>query len=119
MANKRDLKKEVRYICGGLATECLLAADYVKGVDRNVMRAIVGKIAALQANALQGVSFSFDKVASDFDSVADYNKERRAYYKAAFDSFRKKFNTRVQEIVKEMNAALPQEIKDANKEAAK
>ena len=47
MANKRDLKKEVRYICGGLATECLLAADYVKGVDRNVMRAIVGKIAAL------------------------------------------------------------------------
>lgn len=32
MANKRDLKKQVKYICGDLATECMLAAEYVKGV---------------------------------------------------------------------------------------
>ena len=45
MANKRDLKKKVKLICEDLATECMFAADYVKGVDANEMYGIVGKIA--------------------------------------------------------------------------
>ena len=61
MANKRDLKKKVKLICEDLATECMFAADYVKGVDANEMYGIVGKIATLQENALNRISFSFDK----------------------------------------------------------
>ena len=41
MANKRDLKKQIRYICGDLAAECLIAGEYVDGIDRKSMRAIV------------------------------------------------------------------------------
>ncbi len=102
MANKRDLKKKVKLICEDLATECMFAADYVKGVDANEMYGIVGKIATLQENALNRISFSFDKT---------------PYFKKAYDSFREKFNNHMQDVVKEMNGALPQEVKDANKKA--
>lgn len=115
MANKRDLKKQIRYMCGDLATECLIAADYVKGVDGNEMRRIVGEIAALQENAIAHASFSFDKVPGDFASRNEYNRARTVYFKKAFASFREKFNLRIQEIVKQMNAALPKEVKEANK----
>ncbi|MDE6528858.1 MAG: hypothetical protein K2L78_07420 [Muribaculaceae bacterium] len=33
MANKRKLKKHIIYVCGDVATECLIAAEYVKGID--------------------------------------------------------------------------------------
>lgn len=117
MANKRDLKKQVKLICEDLATECMFAADYVKGVDENEMYGIVGKIATLQENALNRISFSFDKTPSDFSNMHDYHKAKKAYFKKAYNSFRDKFNTHVQEIVNKMNASLPQEVKDANKTA--
>lgn len=115
MANKRDLKKQITYICGDVATECLIAADYVKGVDAGKMREIVCKLALLQENALKSASFAFDKVPGEFASRQEYNKARAAYFKTAYGSLRDKFNNRILEIVKEMNAALPQEVKDANK----
>lgn len=114
MANKRDLKKQIRYICGDIAAECLIAGEYVDGVDRKAMREIVRKIAILQQNALQGCSFSFDKVPSDFENLKEYHAARKAYFKKAYDTLREKFNKRVLEIVKEMNAAVPKAVKDAN-----
>lgn len=116
MANKRDLKKVIRTICGDLACECMLAAEYVKGVDVEAMHKIVGEIARLQEAALANTSFSFDKVPSDFESTAEYRKARSAYNKRAYTSLRGKFNARVLEIVKQMNAAVPQAVKDANKQ---
>ena len=77
MANKRDLKKQVRYICGDLASECMLAADYVKGVDRTTMQKIVSEIARLQTATLANMSFAFDKVPSDFDNGATYTRNAR------------------------------------------
>lgn len=115
MANKRNLKKQISYICGDVATECLIAAEYVKGINVDEMRNIVCKLAVLQENALKSVTFAFDKTPAEFASRADYNKARSAYFKTAYKALRDKFNTRILEIVKEMNAALPQEVKDANK----
>lgn len=116
MANKRNLKKQVRYICGDIATECMLASTCIDGVDAKEMGRIVAEIAHLQEVALSSVSFSFDKVRSDFASKADYRKARSTYNRKAFTALREKFNNRIREIVKEMNAALPQAAKDANKE---
>ena len=42
MANKRELKKEIKYVCGDLAAECLLAKNFVKGVDAKAMTEITG-----------------------------------------------------------------------------
>ncbi|MDE6628426.1 MAG: hypothetical protein K2K36_03550 [Muribaculaceae bacterium] len=118
MANKRNLKKQVKYVCGDIATDCLIAGNYVKGVDPAVMRELVGKLAGLQDLTLKNISFAFDKAPRDFETRNEYNKARAAYFKKAYTSLREKFNARIQEIIKEMNAALPQEVKDANKAEA-
>ena len=108
MANKRDLKKEIKYVCGDLAAECLLAKNYVKGVDAKAMKEIITKIADLQISALNNVTFVFDKLPKDFESGAAYRKARAEYFKKAFSSLREKFYDKVNALVKEMNAALPQ-----------
>lgn len=115
MANKRDLKKEIKYVCGDLAAECILAKNFIKGVDSKAMTAAIGEIASLQTAALSNVSFSFDKYPSDFPTGRAYHKARREYYAEAYKVLRDKFYDKVQEIVKQMNAALPQAVKDANK----
>ena len=118
MANKRNLKKQVKYVCGDIATDCLIAGNYVKGVDKKTMQELVGKLASIQDNTLKNISFSFDKTPGDFENRHAYYAARKAYYKKAFASLKDKFNDRIQEIIKEMNAALPQEVKDANKAEA-
>lgn len=120
MANKRNLKKQVKYVCGDIATDCLIAGNYVKGVDPKTMQALVGELASLQDKTLKNISFAFDKTPRDFETRQAYNKARAAYFHKAYTSLREKFNTRILEVVKEMNAALPEEVKEANKaEAAK
>lgn len=117
MANKRELKKEIQYVCGDIAAECLLAKNFVKGVDKKAMKEIILKVADLQVNALANTSFCFDKQPHDFETRNEYNKARNAYYRKAYKSLREKFYAKVNELVKEMNAAIPQEVKDNNKKA--
>lgn len=116
MSSKRSLKKLVRYMCGDMAAECIIAKNVVPGVDAGVMSSIVVKIARLQDATLRKMSFSFDKVAADYESPAAYNKARSEYMAKAYRSLKGDFNKQVAEIVKEMNAALPQEQKDLNKQ---
>jgi|GEM_PF-3799960 len=69
------------------------------------------------ADFLNNVTFVFDKLPKDFESGAAYRKARAEYFKKAFSSLREKFYDKVNALVKEMNAALPQEVKDNNKKA--
>lgn len=115
MANKRDLKKEIQYVCGDIAAECLIAKNFVKGVDKEKLNNIVGKVADLQISALDAVSFSFDKLPKDFENGAAYNKARYTYFRKAYTTLREKFYAKINELVKEMNSALPAEVKENNK----
>lgn len=117
MSSKRSIKKEVRYTCGNLAAECIIAKNIVPGADAAALSNIVIKIAQLQDVTLRKISFAFDKVAKDFSDASIYRKERHAYVAKAFKSLRKDFNQHVLEIVKEMNAAIPAEQKELNKKA--
>lgn len=117
MANKRKLKKAINNVCADLATECLIAGQYVKGVDADKMDTLIDKLANIQSGALSSIYFSFDKVSSDFDDLRAYHKARTAYFHKAYASLREKFSNHVQEIVNEMNAALPAEVKEANKKS--
>lgn len=119
MANKRSLKKLVNHVCVDIATECLIASEYVKGVDASQMDAIITKVADLQTNALANISFAFDKIPSEFANLQEYNKAKNVYFRKAYKSFTKKFYEKVNEIVKEMNQAIPEEVKAANKKAVK
>lgn len=119
MANKRQIKKYIRRVCGDLAGEILTARQMFSGFDREKVREIVLEIAALQVHAIDAASFAFDKVARDFDNGADYRKARNAYYKAAYKKLLDEFHAKVVEIVGKMNQAMPQEVKDAVKEELK
>ena len=103
MASKRNLKKQIRYICGEIAVECILARECVKDIDVAKMNEIVIKVADLQEKSVRNVSFAFDKVPHDFESRALYNKAAAKYFKNAYKVFYVEFNKHIQEIVKEMN----------------
>lgn len=111
MANKRDLKKQIRLICGDLAAECSFAIEMINGIDKEKMVENIRKIATLQTETLAHVSFDFDKTPSDFENKAAYHKALYAYNDAAFKKLRDDFNAGVEAIVKDMNAALPKQKK--------
>ena len=106
-ANKRLLKKEIHRICGALAGECVLAKIAIPGIDREKLNEIIYQLADLQASALRLVSVEFPRPPRSFDNRKEYADARRAYFKASFAKLREHFNARVQEILKEMNATVP------------
>jgi hypothetical protein len=107
MASKRSLKKQIRYICGDIAAECITTTYLIPQVDKQQLDNAVVKVAQLQAATLAKANISFDKAPRDFDSKADYAKARKEYFAKAYKSLTDHFNKEVEEIVKEMNKALP------------
>ena len=118
MANKRELKKLVKYVCGELAGECIVARDLIPGMDFYKMNDIIIMIADLQATTLNRVNFVFDKTKQEFSSEKDYTSARKKYYAIAYSTLHKDFNKKVDEIVKAMNAQLLDEQKEVNKKIA-
>lgn len=119
MANKRQIKKHITDTCGALATECIFAIEYVEGLDINTMKQIIVEIASLQDHAISRCSVVFDKTPSNFENGHDYTVARNKYFADAFRNLNKEFNETVGQIVKEMNALLPAQQREANKAAAK
>lgn len=118
MANKRDLKKLIKYVCGELAGECIIARDLLPGIDFDKMNDVVFMIAELQATSLDRVNFGFDKAKKDFPIAKEYNKARKKYYATAYSTLKTDFNAQVDVIVKAMNAQLTEEQKETNKKIA-
>ena len=117
MANKRLLKKQIRYACGDLAGECILAMKFVEGIDVDKLQDIIFEIASLQTETLKKISFSFDKVERDFENSHVYSIARAKYFHKAYKTLRNEFYQKVQDVVNSMNVLLPQAQKDANKKA--
>ena len=118
MSSIRRFKKEIRYACGDMAYELMIASHAVKGFDSDKTPEIVGEIASLQVDALSKCSFAFDKSESDFENRKAYKEARHKYTAAAFAKLHEEVASRMQAIVDKMNAAMPQEIKDAAKKKA-
>lgn len=109
--NKRQLKKRVSYVCGDLAADIILASYACDSIKRETVNEILNKIATLQEETRAKVSFSFDKTEKDFETPAEYHKARTAYNKKAFEKLRKEFGEKAMAIVKEMNAAVPADVR--------
>lgn len=118
MANKRDLKKQIRYICGEVAFECIMTREFVEGVDPKVLNDLVIKIADLQQHSLKNATFSFDKAPRDFESKHDYHKAASAYFHNAYKVFYAEFNKQLQAIVTDLNEAIPAAQREINKKIA-
>lgn len=115
MASIRNTKKEIRYSCGDLASELLIAAYAIKGFDKSVATQSLIEIASMQIDAVGKCSFSFDHSRADFENGHEYRKARGKYVAAAFRKLNKEMLEKTQTIVDGMNAAMPQHIKDAAK----
>lgn len=111
MANKRQLKKRISNLCGALAADVMLASHF-DGVDRAKAEELVAKVASLQETARANVSFAFDRVAKDFESRADYNRARAKYNAAAFAKLKENFAGQLTELLKEVNAAVPAQVRE-------
>lgn len=107
MANKRDLKKQVKYLCGDMASECILAIELAPNIDKEKIEDAIRQIARLQFATVGHITFSFDKSPRDFTSKKEYRHERNRYFRKAYSSIINEFNTKVDEILKMMNSALP------------
>jgi putative heme degradation protein len=118
MSKKRNLKKSICKVCGDIAAECVIACSVYEDLDGVKMGNIVVKVAELQQKTLKRTSFVFDKSTKAFASKQEYRKARQQYFKTAYKSLVASFNTDVLEIVKEMNATLTPEQKEANKALA-
>lgn len=114
MANKRDLKKSIREICGDLAMNALLARmAFPDKVDENAINSIINEIAALQEDTIALSSFSYDKTPKSFATPAEYRRARRAYFATAYKKLDKDFLDRAIEILKQLNEAVPSEVRKA------
>ena len=118
MASKRDLKKLIKFTCGDIAGECIFAKVYFNGVDQDKMDEIIVRCACMQTTLIDKVSVWFDKTLKSFSGNAkEYRKARKAYYQDCYKAIKAELSEAVTELVAEMNAALSQEQKDANKAA--
>ncbi|MBQ2163258.1 MAG: hypothetical protein II559_01840 [Muribaculaceae bacterium] len=106
MANKRQLKKAIRYACGEMAGECFFAQEAFEGTNPEDWDRIVLNIALLQAEAVNRVSVDFDKIPKDFENGKEYNKARRAYFKAVEKGLSSYLKEESEKIVADMNALI-------------
>ena len=117
MANKRELKKFIRNTCGAVALDMVLARESFPQIDSKAVREVVLDAARLQTQTLRKVSVVFDRTPAQFDDLAAYHKARHAFYAEAYAKLLDEFDKELEEIVKKMNAALPEDVRKAIKEA--
>lgn len=118
MANKRILKKQIKYAFGELALQTYMTLEFIEKADKAKLEKLLGEINDRDAKAVKNVTFSFDKTPRDFENRQAYNKAKRAYYKQAFKTFTAKLSEEYQQMVKELNSAIPSDQKEVNKAIA-
>ena len=114
MANLRDFKKEVNYVCEDLATDALIASQlFPEKIDFNRVNAIINEIAALQDDTFKLLKISFDKGRKEFATLREYRRARSAYFTTAFNKLKKDFVDRANAIIDQLNEAVPEEARKA------
>lgn len=118
MANKRNLKKQIKYACGEVALEIILTRECVADTDIQALNDLIIRTAELQEKSIKNATFSFDRTPVDFDSKAEYHKAARTYFHLAYKRFHEEFNKSIQKIVDDLNKAIPQSQREINKKIA-
>lgn len=109
--NKRQLKKQIHNLCGGLACDCVAAAAGLSNIDDEKLGSLVLASAKAQAKALKRASLSFDKTPRDFDSMKAYHKARRDYFAKAYTQLRKELIDDAKVIVTDLNGLMSTDAK--------
>lgn len=117
--NKREFKKNVQGIgdvaCAQMVDiyECNQNIDRVKVAD--AIEKVISAVAAAKTNA----DVTFDKGVKAFESLSEYSKAKKTFYRQLFKKINEDFYKDLDEAVKQFNEAVPEEVKQENKAAAK
>lgn len=104
MQSKRDLKKQIRYICGDLVGECLLLGEVCPEEKLDELNQLIVDIAVLQESTIAKANFCYDKTPKSFATGREYAKAKGEYFRAAYTTLHKQFNESLSEAVHRMNA---------------
>lgn len=117
--NKRDFKKYVEAVGDSACASMAEVFDTVENIDKAKVADAVEKVICAVAAAKSNADVTFDKGVKAFDNIVEYSKAKKTFYKQLFNKINDDFFKELDEAVKEFNAAVPEEVKKENVEAAK
>ncbi|MDE5663828.1 MAG: hypothetical protein K2L35_03870 [Muribaculaceae bacterium] len=119
MVNKREFKKFADALGTSVAQEMMVAYYNVEGIDREAVGEAVQKVLLAVEEAKNNANRFFDRGAKSFESRREYSVAKRKFFRQLFAKIEKDFSEQVNAGLKQFNAALPAEVKQAQKEAAR
>ena len=117
--NKRDFKKYVESVGDSACASMAEVYDTVDNVDKSKVADAVEKVISAVAAAKTNADITFDKGVKAFPNLKEYSKAKEAFYKSLFKKVNDDFYNDLDEALKLFNSAVPEEVKQENKEAAK
>lgn len=118
MANKREFKKYADSLGASIIDEMVSAYYNVQGADKEKISEAIEKTLGAIGKAKNNANVYFDKGVKAFDSVEDYSKAKKEFFKALFNKIETEFGEDINAALKLFNSALPEEEKAKNKEVA-
>ena len=117
--NKREFKKYVESLGDSACAAMVDIYDNVENADKEKIANAVEKVISATAAAKSNADVVFDKGVKAFNSLAEYSKAKKAFFKQLYKKIYEDFYKELDEAVKEFNSAVPEEVKAENKAAAK
>ncbi|MCH5232460.1 MAG: hypothetical protein J1E78_02395 [Muribaculaceae bacterium] len=119
MANKRIFKKYVESVGDSACASMVDVYETVENIDKAKVADAVEKVLCAVAAAKSNADVTFDKGVKAFANLKEYSKAKQAFFKNLFKKVNEDFYNDLDEALKLFNSAVPQEVKDENKEAVK
>ncbi|MDE5843636.1 MAG: hypothetical protein K2H35_07880 [Muribaculaceae bacterium] len=118
MPNKRDFKKYADALGASVVEEMMVSYYNVEGADRKAIAGAVGKVLEAIEDAKNKSNVFFERGVKSFADHKEYAKAKHEFFRALFNNIETEFGAKIDEAVKEFNAALPESYKAAQKEIA-
>lgn len=119
MANKREFKKYVEAVGDSACASMVDVFETVENIDKAKVADAVEKVISAVAAAKSNADVTFDKGVKAFANLKEYSKAKQDFYKSLFKKVNDDFYNDLDEALKLFNSAVPEEVKQENKEAAK
>lgn len=114
--NKQQFKKAVEAVGASICNEMMTVYYNEKGVDQDKISRAVAKVLGATAAAKSNANVFFDKGRKAFASDQEYSKAKHEFFKKLFNKIHEDFNKEISDALKLFNEAVPQAVKDANKQ---
>lgn len=111
MTNKRQLKRYIVERGNEIVTDIVIAHKIFPEIKAKDVADVITDTLELMQQSLQRTYIAYDRTPSQFENRAAYRRARHQYYSQAYRKLLEDFDASVAELVKKMNAALPEEVR--------